>query len=336
MKLRKWMGIILSAMMLLALVTGCSSKSPAESDSKTKESTKSKEADGGTVGILIVTSGSQWCNDIVDSVTEAVKGDGYEVIVSDSQVSVDNELSGMENLINSGCKAIVVNAMNPSGLSDLCKQAQDKGIYIIGWSDLLVNYDALVAENPEEEADLIADAMADFVDESAGEGCEMAEIWLSDSANPDTTAGVFKEALEAEFEETLVKGKGVNIVNSQYATDSTKAMDVTEAILAANPNVKLIFCQSDEMGVAVSQTLEAKGIGKDEVMVCGLDGSEEALKVIAGNSSTLKSTVYANTKLVGQKVGEAICKYISDGTAEDVIAEYVLVNSDNASEYAPQ
>ena len=96
-------------------------------------------------------------------------------------------------------------------------------------------------------------------------------IWLSDSANPDTTAGVFKEALEAEFEETLVKGKGVNLVNSQYATDSTKAMDVTEAILAANPDVKLIFCQSDEMGVAVAQTLEAKGVGKDEVMVCGLD-----------------------------------------------------------------
>ena len=336
MRLKKWMGIILSAAMLLALLTGCSSKSPAEADSGSKQSSESKEKTGGTVGILIVTSGSQWCNDIVDSVTEAVKGEGYDVGVSDSQVSVDNELSGMENLINSGCKAIVVNAMNPAGLSDLCKQAQEKGIYIIGWSDLLVNYDALVEENPEEEAELIADAMADFVDESAGEGSEMAAIWLSDSANPDTTAGVFKEALEAEFEEILVKGKGVNLVNSQYATDSTKAMDVTEAILAANPNVKLIFCQSDEMGVAVAQTLEAKGIGKDEVMVCGLDGSEEALNVIAGNNSTLRSTVYANTKLIGQKVGEAICKYMTDNTAENVIAEYVLINSDNASEYVTQ
>ena len=54
-----------------------------------------------------------------------------KVIVSDSQVSVDNEISGMENLINAGCKAIVVNAMNPGGLADVCKEAQDKGVYII-------------------------------------------------------------------------------------------------------------------------------------------------------------------------------------------------------------
>ena len=47
MRLKKWMGIILSAAMLLALLTGCSSKSPAEADSGSKQSSESKEKTGG-------------------------------------------------------------------------------------------------------------------------------------------------------------------------------------------------------------------------------------------------------------------------------------------------
>ena len=144
---------------------------------------------------------------------------------------------------------------------------------------------------------------------------------------------VFKEALEAEFEETLVQGKNVNIVNSQYASDTTNAMNTAEAILAANPDVKVIFCQSDEMGVAVAQTLESSGIGADDIMVCGLDGSSEAISTIAGGQSTLRSTVFADTTTVGTKVGESICNYLSGGEAEDVVAEYALVNRENASEY---
>lgn len=330
MKKKKIAGIFLAAAMCLMAVTGCSSESPAEADN----GGDSSSAEGsGAIGILVVSTGSQWCNDIIDSVSAAVEKEGYEVIVSDSQTSADNELSGMENLINAGCEAIVVNSMNPAGLADICKEAQDQGIYIIGWSDLLENYDALVVEDPAAEAEMIAGAITDYIDETENEGCEMATIWLADAANPDTTAGVFKEALEAEFEETLVQGKNVNIVNSQYASDTTNAMNTAEAILAANPDVKVIFCQSDEMGVAVAQTLESSGIGADDIMVCGLDGSSEAISTIAGGQSTLRSTVFADTTTVGTKVGESICNYLSGGEAEDVVAEYALVNRENASEY---
>ena len=57
------------------------------------------------------------------------------------------------------------------------------------------------------------------------------------------------------------------------------------------------------MGVAVSQNLERKVMEKDDVMVCGLDGSSEAINTIAGGKSCLRSTVFADTKTVGKKVG---------------------------------
>lgn len=287
----------------------------------------------GSIGILVVTTQSQWCNSVIDSVSKVVEAQGYDVMVSDSQASADNEISGMENLINAGCKAIVVNAMNPSGLADICKQAQDKGIYIIGWTDLLVNYDALVEEDTEAESAMIAEAIAEFARNKGAEGLEMATIWLADSANPDTTTGVFKTSLEKEFNSSLVEELGMNIVNSQYASDTTQAMNLTEAILAANPDVKVIFCQSDEIGVAVSQTLESRGIDKDEIMVCGLDGSNEAINVIAGGNSALQATVLADINKVGENVGNAICTYLTDGTTGNVSVDYVLINRDNAADY---
>ncbi len=55
--------------------------------------------------------------------------------------------------------------------------------------------------------------------------------------------------------------------------------------------------------MAVSQTLESRGIDKDEIMVCGLDGSNEAINVIAGGNSALQATVLADINKVGENVG---------------------------------
>ena len=337
MKMKKLLGRVMTVALCVSALAGCGSTAQQGDTQAAQTQSQAQSGDQqeakGSIGILVVTTQSQWCNSVIDSVSKVVEAQGYDVMVSDSQASADNEISGMENLINAGCKAIVVNAMNPSGLADICKQAQDKGIYIIGWTDLLVNYDALVEEDTEAESAMIAEAIAEFAQDKGADGLEMATIWLADSANPDTTTGVFKTSLEKEFNSSLVDGLGMDIVNSQYASDTTQAMNLTEAILAANPNVKVIFCQSDEIGVAVAQTLESRGIDKDEIMVCGLDGSDEAINVIAGGNSALQATVLADINKVGENVGNAICTYLTGGTTGNVSVDYMLINRDNAADY---
>lgn len=337
MKMKKLLVMVMTVALCVSALAGCGSTAQQGDTQAAQTQSQAQSGDQqeakGSIGILVVTTQSQWCNSVIDSVSKVVEAQGYDVMVSDSQASADNEISGMENLINAGCKAIVVNAMNPSGLADICKQAQDKGIYIIGWTDLLVNYDALVEEDTEAESAMIAEAIAEFAQDKGADGLEMATIWLADSANPDTTTGVFKTSLEKEFNSSLVDGLGMDIVNSQYASDTTQAMNLTEAILAANPNVKVIFCQSDEIGVAVAQTLESRGIDKDEIMVCGLDGSDEAINVIAGGNSALQATVLADINKVGENVGNAICTYLTGGTTGNVSVDYMLINRDNAADY---
>lgn len=348
---------ILALLLVAAMVFGaygCGSKAGTDAgsdqgsttvkeESETPDQTANpKETDAGTnaqdsytVGILVVSTQSQWCNELIDGITSTAESYGNKVIVSDSQVSGDNEISGMENLINSGCNAIVVNAMNPGGLVDLCKEAQDKGIYIIGFSDLLVNYDALVVENPAKDAQMMSAQISQWVNEELGGTCEMAEIWLSDSKNPETTAGVFKDAFEKEFQKTLFDGMGIEMVNGQYVAETNAAMDTAEAILTANPGVKVIFCQSDELAVSVIQAIEAKGIDTSKMFICGRDGTKEAISSIAGGSC-LRATVYVNTTGVGRQIGECVQKMMAEGIVENVEQETILINADNASEYVAQ
>ena len=129
----KMLAGLLALVLCLGAMAGCSSdagneSAPAESPSEAiTDAVESGEIDGAKVGVLVVSTQSQWCNDLIAGVTEVCEANGMQVIVSDSQVSVDQEIAGMENLINAGCDAIVVNCMNAAGLADLCQQAQDQG-----------------------------------------------------------------------------------------------------------------------------------------------------------------------------------------------------------------
>ena len=355
--MKKRIAVLLAMILCVGMLAACGSEpaapastptpapssepAPAESaapeaEAKTETAAEAVEAvatEGATVGVLVVTTQSQWCNDIIAGVTEVCDANGAKVIVSDSQVSVDNEISGMENLLNAGCSAIVVNCMNAGGLVDVCAEAQAKGVYIIGWSEMLVNYDALVVEDREAEANMVADAITAFVQSKGLESTEMATIWLADANNPDTNAGLYKAAQENVFKTRLEEGLGVKTVNSQFAIDTNAAMNAAEAILAANPNVKVLFCQSDEMGVAVAQVLQAKGTAADDVFVIGLDGTDEAIKNVADPNSSMAATVFVDTVQLGRGVGESIFTFLNEGTKGDVVTGYTLITAENAGEY---
>lgn len=110
MNMKKMMAGLLALVLCLGALAGCSSEAgnesaPAESPSEAiTDAVESGKIDGATVGVLVVTTQSQWCNDLIAGVKEVCETNGMQVIVSDSQVSVDQEIAGMENLINAGLR----------------------------------------------------------------------------------------------------------------------------------------------------------------------------------------------------------------------------------------
>lgn len=125
---------------------------------------------------------------------------------------------------------------------------------------------------------------------------------------------------------------GLKIVAEQTAEwDRSKALSVTENILAGHPDLKGIFGSSDNMALGAVDALKAADRLKD-VIVVGFDGNSDAIKSIAAGeiSATLAQKPYnigmlAVQGLADLKAGKTLDPVINPG--------FVLVTKDNVADF---
>jgi ribose transport system substrate-binding protein len=79
------------------------------------------------------------------------------------------------------------------------------------------------------------------------------------------------------LKQALEENPGIELLAEQTAEwDRTKAVSVTEAFLAAHPDIGGIWAANDNMGLGALETLRAAGLN-GEVLVVGIDGTSEAI-----------------------------------------------------------
>ncbi|WP_436799572.1 multiple monosaccharide ABC transporter substrate-binding protein [Rhizobium oryzicola] len=98
-------------------------------------------ADKGLVGVAMPTkSSARWIAD-GDNMVKVLKDRGYNVDLQYAEDDIPNQLSQIENMVTKGAKVLVVASIDGTTLSDVLKQAHDKGIKVIA-------YDRLIRETP--------------------------------------------------------------------------------------------------------------------------------------------------------------------------------------------
>src|SRR5690606_30763528 len=125
---------------------------------------------------------------------------------------------------------------------------------------------------------------------------------------------------------------GLNIVAEQTAEwDRSKAISVTENILAGNPDLAGMFGSSDDVALGAAQALKSAAKLED-VMVVGFDATPDAANsILAGEMSASVAQApgnmggFAIQALVDLKEGKTLEEWIDTGT--------VLVTEENAAEY---
>ncbi|MDQ0512625.1 multiple monosaccharide ABC transporter substrate-binding protein [Ancylobacter amanitiformis] len=95
----------------------------------------------GTVGIAMPTkSSARWIAD-GDNMVKVLKERGYTTDLQYAEDDIPNQLSQIENMVTKGAKVLVIASIDGTTLSDVLKQAHDKGIKVIA-------YDRLIRETP--------------------------------------------------------------------------------------------------------------------------------------------------------------------------------------------
>jgi len=94
-----------------------------------------------TVGIAMPTkSSARWIDD-GNNIVKILKERGYGTDLQYAEDDIPNQLSQIENMVTKGAKVLVIAAIDGTTLSDVLKQAKDKGITVIA-------YDRLIRDTP--------------------------------------------------------------------------------------------------------------------------------------------------------------------------------------------
>ncbi|MEO2562470.1 ribose ABC transporter substrate-binding protein RbsB, partial [Clostridium tertium] len=269
--IKKILAFSLVAIISMSFFIGCSNR---KSDKK--------------VGIVLSTLNNPFFVSMKEGAEKEAEKLGFELIVLDSQNDPAKERSNVEDLIQLGVVALLINPTDSDAVVKSVEVANEANIPVITL-DRQSNGGEVTSHIASDN--IKGGAMAaEFVLEKLGTEANINVVELQGipgaSATRDRGAG---------FHSILDDKTNVKFVSSQAADfDRQKGLSVMENILQGNSDVQVVFAHNDEMALGA-----AKAIGTSNVkaMVIGFDGNEDALDAV--EKGEMIATVAQQPDLIG-------------------------------------
>ncbi len=232
---------------------------------------------------------------------------GVSVDVVSANDDVNKQFNDIQAGIAGGASAIMMMPANTEGLSEVLAQAEQQGI------PYAFTQKGMLGVNP------ITQVLAPYAAEGKAIG-EWVVNHYADNPGPinvalieGITGDVSSVARVGSFERELLKACKFVIVASQpgqYRRDASQ--EAMESILAANPDVNLVFGANDEGALGALAAIEASG--KTGIDVVGIDGQTSMFDALKAGKVlvTMKhnpTAPYALENVVQYLRGEPVPKF---------------------------
>lgn len=300
--IKKILAFSLVAIISMSFFIGCSNR---KSDKK--------------VGIVLSTLNNPFFVSMKEGAEKEAEKLGFELIVLDSQNDPAKERSNVEDLIQLGVVALLINPTDSDAVVKSVEVANEANIPVITL-DRQSNGGEVTSHIASDN--IKGGAMAaEFVLEKLGTEANINVVELQGipgaSATRDRGAG---------FHSILDDKTNVKFVSSQAADfDRQKGLSVMENILQGNSDVQVVFAHNDEMALGA-----AKAIGTSNVkaMVIGFDGNEDALDAV--EKGEMIATVAQQPDLIGALGVELALKiYNREAVDKEIAADLKIVSNQN-------
>lgn len=300
--IKKILAFSLVAIISMSFFMGCSNRN---SDKK--------------VGIVLSTLNNPFFVSMKEGAEKEAEKLGFELIVLDSQNDPAKERSNVEDLIQLGVVALLINPTDSDAVVKSVEVANEANIPVITL-DRQSNGGEVTSHIASDNIKGGAIA-AEFVLEKLGTEANINVVELQGipgaSATRDRGAG---------FHSILDDKTNVKFVSSQAADfDRQKGLSVMENILQGNSDVQVVFAHNDEMALGA-----AKAIGTSNVkaMVIGFDGNEDALDAV--EKGEMIATVAQQPDLIGALGVELALKiYNGEAVDKEIAADLKIVSNQN-------
>ncbi|WP_432451788.1 MULTISPECIES: ribose ABC transporter substrate-binding protein RbsB [unclassified Agarivorans] len=265
----------------------------------------STTAAADTLAMVVSTLNNPFFVSMKDGAEAKAKQLGYDLLVLDSQNDPSRELSNVEDLTVRGVKAILINPTDSDAVSNAIRIANHAKIPV------------LTLDRGASRGDVVSHIASDNV-----AGGKMAGEFIVQQAG--ATAKVIQLEGIAGTSAARERGQGfmqavesskMQLLGSQPADfDRTKGLNVMENMLAANPDVKAVFAQNDEMALGALRAVQASG---KKVLIVGFDGTDDGIAAV--KRGLMAATIAQQPEKIGALGIETADRMLKGETVEKYI-----------------
>src|SRR5882672_10262862 len=261
-----------------------------------------------TVGIAMPTkSSARWIDD-GNNIVKVLKERGYNTDLQYAEDDIPNQLSQIENMVTKGAKVLVIASIDGTTLSDVLKQAKDKGITVIAYDRLIrdtPNVDFYATFDNFQVGVLQAQSIEQGLGLKSGKGPFNVELF--GGSPDDNNAFFFYDGAMSVLKPYIDSGKLV-VASRQTGMDKVSTlrwdgataqarMDNLLSAFYTNKRVDAVLSPYDGLSIGILSSLKGVGYGTPKLpmpVVTGQDAEVPSVKSILAGEQT--STVFKDTR----------------------------------------
>jgi ribose transport system substrate-binding protein len=281
---------------------------------------------GARIAVVISTLNNPWFVVLKDAAKARAEELGYEVDVFDSQNAPTIEAGHFDTIIDGHYAAILFNPTDAEGSIASVQRAKDAGIPTFCMDREISANDVAVSQILSDNFSGCVALGEYFVAKLGEEGTYVELLGLLGDNNTKNRSDGFHSVVD--------NYPGLKMVAQQTADfDRTKAMEVTESILQAHPDIDAVFCGNDAMAMGAYRALVTAGKDKD-VMVFGFDGALDVIEEI--RAGRIVATGMQFPKTMAKMAAESADQYLKGKRdfPQKVPVAVELVTQENIAKYA--
>jgi ribose transport system substrate-binding protein len=238
-------------------------------------------------------SGSDWYKTLVQGVKDEAKRQGVKVDVTDAGGDTVRQISDIRTLLSRGAKGVIVNANDPKGVAPAIAAATQAKAPVVAVNSnldksLVPQSYCYVAEDQVATGALAGKAIAAKVAAKYGAGDSIKMVTVGGYPGDiisDLRDKGFHQGFNAYFQESgKPKPKVVQLPRKYGEWLPDKALPQMRDVATANPDLKVVYSESDVMHAGIKQALTQSGL-YPKVLVASYDGGMNFIKEMVDDPS---------------------------------------------------
>lgn len=244
--------------------------------------------------------------------TEFIKSElvanGFEVSINDSANDTSRLATDIENSIVSGASAIIIVSVDPKISESQINEAAEAGIPVFGCD---AGYIDTMQMNASSDNYQMGEMISTYLFDKMGNKGSI--VHLTHRPHPGVVQRTYA------MEDLLKKNPQINLVSEHHVdvpNQINSSKETVENLLTTYPqkgSIDAILCAWDEPAIGATQALQEAG--RDELLVVGVDGNEQAVKLIQ-EGTNFKATLAQDFKGMASLVATEVTKVLNGETGD--------------------